>query len=102
MNDNIIYYNIDESDYYVEYNTYKFYFSSQFYKDKFKDKIEKFIEEENYKLQSRFNLDLDFKDMLVFHLYQKIEKRGFKVEFLNNKKWANIEYFKFVSQIVVT
>lgn len=99
MQDNIIYYNINESDYTIDYKNLKFYFSSKYYRDKFRNRYKSFIQEENYKLQSRFNINLDFREMLLFYLYQRIEKRGFKVEILNNNEWANINEFSFKSNL---
>ena len=103
MNDNTIYYNIEDSNYFVEYeNKYRFYFSSQYYKDKFTNRLEDFIDTENYKLKARFNLELDFKEMLLFHLYQRIEKRGFRIEHLDDTKWAKINNYEFVSLLTVS
>ena len=38
------------------------------HKDKFTNRLEDFIDTENYKLKARFNLELDFKEMLLFLL----------------------------------
>ena len=99
MQDNIVYYNINDSVYSLEYNNYKFYFSSEYYLNKFKDKFKNFIEEENYKLQSIFKINLDFKEMLLIYLYLKIEKRGFRIDTYVNNGWASIENYKFISKL---
>lgn len=100
--DNTIYYNIEQSKYFVDYNKFRFYFSSQFYKEKFENNYQEFIENENYKLQARFNIDLDFKDMLLFYYYMRVEKRGFNVQINNNNNWADIKDYNFKALIDVT
>lgn len=80
----IVYNNIDESPYCLEYNEYKFYFSSEFYKRNFGLRLEPYVKEETYKLANRYKilnskfLD-DLKEVLYISLYKKIEKRGFRI-----------------------
>ena len=81
---NIIYHNIEESDFYVNVGDFQFYFSSEFNKTRFYERYNNYVTSELYKLKSRYN----FKDLkvlttlkmaLVFTFYKKIENRGFRV-----------------------
>lgn len=74
-----IYYNIEESDISLNYKDLILYFSSDFNANRFKTKILDFIALENYKLKAKYNVEVDFTDMLIISFYEKIEKRGFKV-----------------------
>ena len=74
-----IYYNIDESDIELRYKDLVFYFSSEFNIERYRNKIIRFIEEENYKLKAKYNVEVDLSDMLMISYYMKIEKRGFRV-----------------------
>ena len=74
-----IYYDIDESDIKLEYNNLVFYFSSDFNLNRYKNKIIDFIKLENYKLEAKYNIKVDFSEMLLISYYMKIEKRGFRV-----------------------
>ena len=81
---NIVYHNIEESNFYVNVGDFQFYFSSEFNQTRFKERYNNYITSELYKLKSRYN----FKDLkvlttlkmaLVFTFYKKIENRGFRV-----------------------
>ena len=81
---NIIYHNIEESEFYVNVGDFRFYFSSEFNKTRFSERYNTYVTSELYKLKSRYN----FKDLkvlttlkmaLVFTFYKKIENRGFRV-----------------------
>lgn len=78
-----IYLDINDSDYIVSVNDYNFYFSSEFYRDKFLTIKENYVELENKKLKTRLNVNVDFNLIFLISLYKKIEKRGFKI--INNK-----------------
>ena len=75
-----VYINIDESDYKVEIKGFCFYFSSLFYRKKFLDSLNE-INYSNFKLRlsyiTKYNINCDI--LFLFYLYNKIEKRGFKV-----------------------
>ena len=80
----IVYNNIDESPYCFEYNEYKFYFSSEFYKRNFSIRLDQYVKEETYKLINRYKILNskfleDLKEVLYISLYKKIEKRGFRI-----------------------
>ena len=78
--------NLNESEYYFKYKGFVFYFSSKFYKKKFADEISSFIETETFKLQVKYNLNINFDILFMLSLYKKIEKRGFRVYDEENKK----------------
>ena len=50
--------NLNESEYFFNYKGLIFYFSSEFYKKKFVDNIQNYIENETFKLQVRYNICL--------------------------------------------
>ena len=79
-----IYYNLEESPYITKFRDYKFYFSSEFYRNKFETILLDYIKEETEKLRKRYNVNIDFIDILAFSLYKKIEKRGCYCLYQNN------------------
>lgn len=79
MEENKVYYDINESPFIYEYFPYKFYFTSKFNMERFKNGVENYIKEENLKNQSKYKLDIEFNDMLAMSYYLKIEKRFHKV-----------------------
>ena len=74
-----IYYNIEESDIELIYKDLVLYFSSDLNAKRFQNKIIDFIKNENFKLKAKYNVEVDFTEMLILSYYLKIEKRGFKV-----------------------
>lgn len=85
---NGIYHNIKESDYSFSTENFTFFFSSQFYKRKFIEKYLEHREDINYFLKARFGVEVDLPDYADFILYQKIEKRGYRVQ--DNKRGVEI------------
>ena len=79
----MIYYNINESTIKFKYNDFTFYFSSQFYLDKFKRLFVKYIKDETNKLRVKYGSNLIIDELLLISLYKRIEKRGFKIEYNN-------------------
>lgn len=71
--------NIKESIYKFEFQEYIFYFSSEFYLKRFKDKVEEFIKLENIKLKNKYKVNIDLSLYFAVCLYKKIEKRGFYI-----------------------
>lgn len=86
-----VYQNIEESPIYYDYENFRFYFSSAFYRRNFKTRIDSYINEETYKIRNRYKIfnekffDL-LKEVLLVSYYKKIEKRGFKV-YLNEVRY---------------
>lgn len=75
----MVYNNIDESTYIFEYDKLKFYFSSQFYLNKFKNEYSNFLKDEQMKIKLKYKCNIYCDDMILLLLYKRIEKRGFKV-----------------------
>ena len=74
-----IYNNLKESSYSFTYLSIVFYFSSQCYKNKFKEGVENYINYQEKKLKSFYKLNLDFKKFLAISFYKSVEKRGFRI-----------------------
>lgn len=82
-----IYLNLKESPFVYEKYGIKFYFSSEFYRKKFRDCARQFVDEENMKLEVRFKNPINAQLYLLLVFYRKVEKRGYRVIY------NNIEYF---------
>lgn len=74
-----IFYDISLSDICVNIDNYKFYFSSDLYRDKFISNYQNFVKAENDKINVKYKMSGDFKEYLTIIYYMKIEKRGFRV-----------------------
>lgn len=79
-----IYYNLEESPYITKFRDFKFYFSSQFYRNKFEVLLPDYIKAETEKFNHKFNVNINIEDILSFNLYRKIEKRGCYCIYYNN------------------
>ena len=79
----MIYNDINESNYTFKYGKLVFYFSSNFYKEKFIKEYITFIYDETMKLRIKFKCGIYCDEMILLLLYKKIEKRGFKVLYNN-------------------
>lgn len=77
----MIYNDINESNYTFKYDDLVFYFSSNFYKEKFIKEHINFVLDETMKLKIKFKCNIYCDEMILLLLYKKIEKRGFKVEY---------------------
>lgn len=75
----MIYNDINESVYTFKYDDLVFYFSSQFYQEKFTREYSQFLKDEVMKLKIKFKCNIYCDEMILLLLYKKIEKRGFKV-----------------------
>ena len=71
-------YNLYKTPYFTEYNSYKFYFSSQFNKNRFETKL-KTIQDEILKINCKFRCNIDSRVVIALKFYKEIEKRGFYV-----------------------
>lgn len=80
-----IFYDLTESDVYVELLDCRFYFSSSFNKDRFLSGYESYIKEEEDKIIAKYNILISIRFYLLLAYYLKIEKRGFYVT-----KYSNI------------
>ena len=77
----MVYNDINESNYTFKYDDLVFYFSSQFYQEKFTREYSQFLKDETMKLKIKFKCNIYCDKMILLLLYKKIEKRGFKVEY---------------------
>lgn len=82
---NIVYNDLNESNYCFKYDDFKFYFSSNFYLEKFEREYVNFIKDETMKLKIKFKCNIFADYLILLLLYQRIEKRGFRVENKNNE-----------------
>lgn len=78
-----VYKNILDSDYAFNFQRFTFYFSSKFYIEKFKKELYNYIDIERLKLNNKYGVELESTEYLALSLYKKIEKRGFRVKFMN-------------------
>lgn len=74
-----VYYDLVESTYKYKYKNIIFYFSSQFYLNKFETLQYDYIKYINNKMRLEFGTKVDFTILALIKLYQRIEKRGFRV-----------------------
>lgn len=89
----MIYNDLNESTYIFEYEKLKFYFSSQFYMEKFIRNYEIFLKSETNKLKVKYRCDVSFDYLILLLLYKKIEKRGFKVKLNDFDIKENYTYY---------
>ena len=87
----MIYNDLNESNYTFKYADLVFYFSSQFYQEKFIREYLQFLKDETMKLKIKFKCNIYCDEMILLLLYKKIEKRGFKV--LYKGKELNENYY---------
>ena len=85
----MIYNDINESNYTFKYDDLVFYFSSNFYKEKFIKEQINFIRDETMKLKIKFKCNIYCDEMILLLLYKKIEKRGFKVTYKDKELQEN-------------
>lgn len=90
---NGIYTDINESTYYLDVDEIRFYFSSIVYRDKFSERYEKFLQDEQKKLEIKYNAKINCRPLMLFKLYTMIEKRGFRV-YINDKEIENVPLFQ--------
>lgn len=74
-----VYNDINDSNYCVELNKIKIYFSSEFNKERFLKGYEEYVKEENLKIQNKYKINIKADYYLLFAFYKKIEKRGFRI-----------------------
>lgn len=84
METKIVYNDIEESIYYLEYKEFTLYFSSAFYLRNFKLKFPGYYREELFKLRNKYKVNnVKFfeilEEVLIISFYKKIEKRGFRI-----------------------
>lgn len=92
----IIYNNLYESNFKFKYDKIEFVFSSQFYLDKFKNEYSEYLKKESDKLYAKYKTSIFADYLILYELYQKIEKRGFLIYYENNE----LKEFSFNINIV--
>lgn len=78
---NMVYYELDNTPFFLRINDFMFYFSSNFYLEKFKNTMEEYLKIETLKLNSKYKMIVYADEMLLLSLYKMIEKRGFRVKY---------------------
>ena len=90
----IVYKDVKESPFKMEFADICFHFSSLFNLTRFQKNVENYVSEEELKVRNKYQLEIDLKKYLAIALYKKIEKRGFYVklddEELNYLNFKNI------------
>lgn len=91
---NQVYNIIEDSIYFLDKDGFRFYFSSDFNRERFKKLVSNYIKEENRKLINRYNVKIDLTNYMLISLYKKIEKRGFRVYLIedNTKLLENVTF----------
>ena len=79
----MVYNDINESTYSFKYDDIEFYFSSNFYREKFIKQYSDFLNQETIKLRLKYRCFINCDLMILLLLYKKIEKRGFRVIYKN-------------------
>lgn len=92
MTDNVIYYDINKSPYKFETIYFTFYFSSQFYLNKFKTNYYNYVTDEQNKLKVKLKNNVDFIKIFSLDYYKKVEKRGFRVYDKAGNRYVNLGY----------
>ena len=94
-----VYSNTSESHYYIEFEQFKFYFSSKTVMQKFATTYKQYVQAEYNKFINRYNVNekaIDtsiIKLCLLFSYYKMKEKRGYKVlykEKSDGKEWQEV------------
>lgn len=80
-----IYYNLEESHYRSQKGDFTLYFSSKFYKDKFDEEVESYVNQETLKNKIKYDQNILLDNFLYIAFYKKIEKRGFKVMYKDKR-----------------
>lgn len=91
--------NLSLSNYRSIYENFTFYFSSLFYKRKFEQNLENYIELEEAKLKNKYGINLNAKLYLAIAFYKKIEKRGFCIKSPETITLTKNLYFTIKPQI---
>lgn len=78
---NIVYYEIEDSPFFLRVNDFMFYFSSKFLLDKYERTYKDYLRNETLKLNVKYKMIVYADEMLLLSLYKTVEKRGFKVKY---------------------
>lgn len=95
----MVYNDINESPFIFEYGDLKFYFSSNFLKEKFIKEYVNFVKDETMKLKIKFKNCIMCDEMILLLLYKKIEKRGFRVYIKNQRLRENTCFRLIIDEV---
>lgn len=87
-----IYLNIEESDYKLNYAGYCFTFSSEFYRDRFMEKVKQYEEKISAYLLNKTHVVINSEQASALLCYSDVEKRGFLVECAGKRYRALYEF----------
>lgn len=76
-----LFYDIEKSTLKFEFNGIIFYFSSDTNLERFKNGYLSYIMEEQDKINAKYHVMSDLKNLLILAYYKKVEHRGFRVTF---------------------
>jgi len=89
-----IYNDIKESRYKYQYGRLEFYFSSEYYLEKFRSNLNKIIKVETDKLKIKFDCNIIADEMIALSYYKNLEKRGYRVYIINSESGEKHELEK--------
>lgn len=81
-----VYQDISESDYYYDLDGVRYYFSSEFNLNRYKERVNDYVNNEIIKLKYRFRVNCSFDLYFQLAYYKKIEKRGYRVVELSTNR----------------
>lgn len=84
-----IFYDIEQSTYFLKRGKWCFFFSSLVNREKFLTRVSKFIYDFNALNFSRWHVIIDLSDIAMLVLYSKIEHRGHYVLYGGERVWQN-------------
>ncbi len=87
--------NLYESKFYYDLFNLRFYFSSEFYKEKFKNEVHDYIMIETIKFKNKYKIKIMLNNYFAIAFYKRIEKRGFRIVEKNTKKELNEDILFF-------
>lgn len=96
---NVIYQDIERSNYSLKIDHIIFYFSSLFNLNRFEKRYKDYTNLEERKIINKYHVNINMYDYLLICLYKAIEKRGFLIEY-NGKRIKENEY-KVIANLLV-
>lgn len=78
---NMVFYELNDSPFFLRIDDFMFYFTSKFYKEKFEKEYKEYVKNETLKLNIKYKMIVYADEMLLLSFYKIIEKRGFKVKY---------------------
>lgn len=88
-----VYYDLKSSEYKIKVKDITFYFSSNFYLEKFKKYFEESVDVCEKKLNFNMRTKIESHNFFLIQYYSKVEKRGFYIK-IKDKEFEKIPEFK--------